>query len=107
MKMKKCVAWVDTKSIESLDSQMSFYTEAANVFGYELQSFYGDDGNKGIEFMLNEILDKGIGFTSFLSDITLPEELKDFLSIISSTNVFQFLQAGHCPNHFDDSCPHS
>lgn len=55
-----CVAWVDTKSIESLDSQMSFYYEAADVFGYELISFYGDNDNKGMGFMLNEILDKGI-----------------------------------------------
>ena len=55
-----CVAWIDTMSVEPLDSQMSFYDEAANVFGFELISFYGDDGNKGMEFMLNEILDKGI-----------------------------------------------
>ena len=31
MKINKCVAWVNTKGNESLDSQMSFYTEAANV----------------------------------------------------------------------------
>ena len=55
-----CVAWIDTMSVEPLDSQMSFYDEAANMFGFELISFYGDDGNKGMEFMLNEILDKGI-----------------------------------------------
>lgn len=60
MTTNKCVAWVNTKGIESLDSQMSFYTEAANVFGYELINFYDDNANKDIESMLNEMLDKGI-----------------------------------------------
>lgn len=87
MKMKKCVAWVDTKSIESLDSQMSFYTEAANVFGYELQSFYGDDGNKGIEFMLNEILDKGINTIITKSIASLCQNLDSGINIVRK--IFQ------------------
>ena len=60
MRKNTCVAWINSKSIESLNSQMSFYTEAANAFGYEDVHFYGNKENQSIEFMLKEILDKGI-----------------------------------------------
>lgn len=82
-----CVAWVDTKSIESLDSQMSFYNEAADVFGYELISFYGDKDNKGLESMLNEILNKGIKTIITKSIASLCQNLDSCIDIVRK--IFQ------------------
>ena len=49
------------------------------------------------------IFEIGKGCALFLSSVLFPDELTDFLSIFSSTNVFHSLHAGHCPIHFADS----
>ena len=49
------------------------------------------------------ICESGTFFASAAFAATLPPFAALFLSIISSTNVFHSLHAGHCPIHFDDS----
>lgn len=87
MRKNTCVAWINSKSIESLNSQMSFYAEAANVFGYEDVHFYGDKDNQSIELMLDEVLTLGVKTIIVKSIKSLCRNLE--LGISIARKIFQ------------------
>lgn len=105
-KNNNCVAWVGMEGNEYLNPQIGFCLESAEIYGYEIVSFYGDKERVDVELMLNDILNNNIKTLAIPSIISVCDDLKTFITTIrkifdNNITVLNFIQMKEMHNMHD------